>query len=97
MRDKPVHVAAYVETLQSHLVAPSAKQHLAAIGMLFDWLVIGQGIGVNPPSPVRGPKYSVKKGKTPVLSAGDPRILLDSIDEVGVSSGSVRAPLLDFS
>jgi integrase/recombinase XerD len=29
---------------------------------------------------VRGPKHSVKRGKTPVLSAAQARQLLDSID-----------------
>jgi site-specific recombinase XerD len=77
---EPVHVAAYIETLQRRLAAPSVKQHLAAIRMLFDWLVVGQVIAVNPASPVRGPKYSVKKGKTAVLSAEEARKLLDSID-----------------
>lgn len=77
---EPVHVAAYVETLQQRLAAPSVKQHLAAIRMLFDWLVVGQIIATNPASVVRGPKHSVKKGKTPVLTAEETRTLLDSID-----------------
>ena len=34
----------------------------------------------NPAAPVRGPKHVVKQGKTPVLSAGEARTLLDSID-----------------
>lgn len=76
---EPVHVAAYIETLQKRLAAPSVKQHLAAIRMLFDWLVVGQVIATNPASPVRGPKHSVKKGKTAVLSAAEARTLLDSI------------------
>jgi site-specific recombinase XerD len=80
LRDiEPVHVAAYVETLQVRMAAPSVKLHLAAIRMLFDWLVIGQVIAVNPASAVRGPKHSVKKGKTPVLTAEEARALLDSI------------------
>jgi Phage integrase, N-terminal SAM-like domain len=66
---EPIHVAAYIETLGLRLAAPSVKQHLAAIRMLFDWLVVGQVIAVNPASPVRGPQYSVKKGETAVLSA----------------------------
>jgi integrase len=65
--------------LQPRLAAPSVKVHLAAIRMLFDWLVVGQVIAVNPASPVRGPKHVVKKGKTPVLSADEARTLLDSI------------------
>ena|ERR1035437_8678259 len=60
---EPMHVAAYIEVLQTRLAAPSVKQHLAAVRMLFDWLVVGQVVAVNPASPVRGPKYSVKKGK----------------------------------
>ncbi len=77
---EPVHVAAYVEILQARLAAPSVKLHLAAIRMLFDWLVIGQVIAMNPASSVRGPKHSTKKGKTPVLAADEARTLLDSID-----------------
>lgn len=77
---EPVHVAAYVETLGLRISPPSVKLHLAGIRMLFDWLVIGQVIASNPASSVRGPKHSVKKGKTPVLGADEARALLDSID-----------------
>lgn len=48
--------------------------------MLFDWLVVSQVVPMNPASSVRGPSYVIKRGKTPVLSAGDARVLLDSID-----------------
>ena len=75
---EPMLVAAYVE---QHPGSPqTVKQHLAAIRMLFDWMVVGQVIPMNPASSVRGPRYSIKKGKTPVLSAQDARKLLDSID-----------------
>lgn len=77
---EPVHVAAYIETLRETLAPPSVKQHLAAIRMLFDWLVVGQQLAVNPAAAVRGPKHSVKKGKTPVLTAEEARTLLDAID-----------------
>jgi site-specific recombinase XerD len=81
LRDiEPVHVAAYIEILQTRLAAPSVKLNLAAIRMLFNWLVVGQVIAVNPASAVRGPKHSTKKGKTPVLTAEEARILLDSIE-----------------
>src|SRR5262249_12498676 len=65
---EPLHVAAYIEQLGQRLAKPSVKQHLAAIRMLFDWLVVGQVVATNPAAPVRGPKYTVKKGKTPVLA-----------------------------
>jgi site-specific recombinase XerD len=52
---EPVHVAAYIEMLRARLSAPSVKQHLAAIRMLFDWLVVGQIVATNPARAVRGP------------------------------------------
>ena len=58
----------------------SVKQHLAAIRVLFDYLVSGGIIEVNPAASVRGPKVVLTKGKTPVLSAADARTLLDAID-----------------
>ena len=77
---RPVHVAAYMESLKAELAAPSVKQQLAAIRELFDWLVVGQIVPMNPASSVRGPKHSTNKGKTIDLSAADTRLLLDSID-----------------
>ncbi len=74
---QPVVIAAYIEHHPGSV--PTVKQHLAAIRMLFDWLVIGQIVPMNPASSVRGPKYVVKRGKTPVLTAGEARTLLDSI------------------
>jgi site-specific recombinase XerC len=77
---RPVHIAAYVEGLQRKMAAPSVKQRLAALRMLFDWLVVGQVMPVNPASSVRGPRHVVKKGKTPVLSVDEARALLNIID-----------------
>jgi integrase len=76
---QPFHVAAFIKDLQDELSPPTVKQHLAALRMLFDWLVTGHVIDVNPAHAVRGPKYVVKKGKTPVLTADEARTLLDSI------------------
>ena len=93
LRDvQPVHVAAYIEELQQRIAAPSVKLQLAAIRMLFDWLVLGQIVPANPASVVRGPKHSIKKGKTPVLSADEARTLLDSID---IDHGSTERPRPD--
>src|SRR5688572_22991470 len=79
-RVEPIHVAAYIEQLGAAHSKPTVKQHLAAIRMLFDWLVTGQVVPVNPAHAVRGPRHSVRKGKTSVLSAEEMRQLLDSID-----------------
>jgi integrase/recombinase XerD len=78
---EPIVVATYVEELHAARSAPTVKLHLAAIRMLFDWLVTGQVLRVNPASSVRGPRHVVKKGKSPVLTAGQCRELLDSIDK----------------
>jgi site-specific recombinase XerD len=86
---EPVVVAAYVE--QHKGSRPTVKQHLAAIRMLFDWLVTGQVLPVNPAWSVRGPRHVVKRGKTPVLSAAEARTLLDSIDVAALSGLRDRA------
>ena len=77
---EPLHVAAYIEALQRNYEKPSVKQHLAALRMLFDWLVTGGILSINPAHAVRGPKHVVKRGKTPVLTVDQARALLDSID-----------------
>jgi len=64
---EPIHVAACIEYLMTIYAPPTVKQHLAAIRMCFDWLVTGQIVPSNPAASVRGPKYVVKRGKTPVL------------------------------
>lgn len=74
---KPVVVASYIEN--HPMAAPTVKQHLAAIRMLFDFLVTGQIVPMNPASSVRGPKHVVRRGKTPVLTSDQARTLLDSI------------------
>jgi integrase/recombinase XerD len=76
----PMHVAAYVEQLGRTHSKPTVKQHLAAIRMLFDWLVTGHIMETNPAHAVRGPKHSVRKGKTSVLSAEEMHELLAAID-----------------
>src|SRR5262245_61368871 len=79
-RVEPIVVAAYIEKMQRDFSAPTVKQSLAAIRMLFDWMVLGQVLPTNPASAVRGPKHVVKRGKTSVLTADQARQLIDSID-----------------
>jgi site-specific recombinase XerD len=88
----PTTVAAYIESHPGS--APTKKQHLAAIRMLFDWLVTGQVIDVNPAASVRGPKHVVRKGKTLVLSAEDARTLLDSIEIEREEKDGTKTPLV---
>jgi integrase/recombinase XerD len=76
---KSYHVSAYLEELGRDHSAPTVKQHLATLRMLYDWLILGRVVELNPAQAVRGPKHVVKKGKTPILNAADARLLLDSI------------------
>lgn len=75
-----VHVAAYVEELHKARSAPTAKLRLAALRHLFDWMVVGQIMPVNPAASVRGPRHIVRRGKTPVLDPQEARQLIDAID-----------------
>jgi site-specific recombinase XerC len=69
---------------------PTAKLRLAAIRHLFDWLVKGHVLPLNPAASVRGPRHVVRKGQTPMLEPKEARKLLDSVD---ISrSGSAIAP-----
>jgi site-specific recombinase XerD len=87
----PVLVAAYVHDLEQSVSAPTVKQHLAAIRMLFDYLVTGHVMAINPAAAVKGPKYVIKIGKTPVLTAAETRELLDSIDTATLTGLRDRA------
>ena len=77
---QPVHVATWIEASTRELAAPSVKLRLAALRHLFDWLVNGQVVPVNPAHTVRGPRHVVTSGQTPVLDPAEARVLLDSID-----------------
>jgi len=77
---QPIHVATWIEELGTTHSVPTVKQRLAGIRALFDWLVIGQVMPVNPAASVRGPRHIVRRGKTPVLDPAEARQLLDAID-----------------
>jgi site-specific recombinase XerD len=86
---RPLHIAAYVEQFRG--APPSIKQNLAAIRMLFDWMVIGGALAANPAAAVRGPKHIVKIGKTPILEGGEVRHLLESISTSDIGGLRDRA------
>jgi len=88
---EPIHVAAFVEDQLREHSLPMVKQRLAALRMLFDWLVVGQVLPVNPAHAVRGPRHSQKKGKTPLLNVEEARALLDSIDAASLPGLRDRA------
>ena len=86
-----LHVAAYIERLGRAHPAPTVKRHLAAIRHLFDYLATGGILPFNPAAAVRGPKHSVKRGKTPVLASDEARQLLDAIDTATLAGLRDRA------
>lgn len=77
---RPIHVATWVESLIGSYSTASVKQQLAAVKMLFNWMVVGQEIPFNPAASVKSPRLIVRKGKTPVLDPEEARTLLNSID-----------------
>lgn len=78
---EPLHVASWMEQLKvDGLSPPTRKQRLAGLRSLFDWMILGQEMDINPAAAVRGPKHSVKRGKTPVLSPDETRQILEAIN-----------------
>lgn len=90
---RPLHMAAYIEAKQRVLSAPSVKQHLAGLRMLFNWLVVGQVLPTNPALFVKGPKFSRQVGITPILEATQMRELLDSIESTSLKGLRDRAAI----
>ena len=88
---QPIHVAAFVETQLKLHAKPTVKLRLAALRMLFDWMVVGQVIPTNPAHAVRGPRHSQRRGKTPVLQADEARTLIDAIDATSLPGLRDRA------
>lgn len=76
-----LHVSSWVEAmLRDDQSAPTVKLRLAGLRQLFQALVRERVIAINPAAIVRGPRHSVRRGKTPVLSVEEARQLLDTID-----------------
>jgi site-specific recombinase XerD len=90
---EPVHVAMYIEQLGKEKSAPTIKQHLAAIRQLFDYLVVGQIVPLNPASSVKSPKHVVTEGKTPILTDEEIRTLFAQFDESNLIDVRDRAML----
>ncbi len=76
---EPVHIAVWLEVRMREASRPTVKQELAGIRRLFDWLTVRQVVSSSPAAAVRGPKHTVRRGTTPVLSAAECRRFLRSI------------------
>ncbi len=76
---EPVHIAVWLEERMREASRPTVKQELAGIRRLFDWLTVRQVVSSSPAAAVRGPKHTVRRGMTPVLSVAECRSFLRSI------------------
>jgi len=77
---RSIHVSLYIESIGERFAPQTVKQRLAALRGLFDWLARHGVLETNPAAPVRGPSYTVKRGKTPILTAAEAKRLIESID-----------------
>jgi site-specific recombinase XerD len=92
----PIYPVTVVTYVKQHPASPSTvKQVLAAIRIVFDYLVTGKAVPINPAACVRGPKYVVKRGRTPALKAGQARQLLHST-ETDTTVGLRHRPALSL-
>ncbi len=77
----PAHIGAWLDHMETRgLAAPTIKLRLAGLRRMFDKLVFDRVLVVSPAAVVKGPGYSVEKGKTPVLTGEQTLQLLDAID-----------------
>jgi len=77
---EPNHISLYIATLKAKGRAEATrKQHLAALREWFAYLTVKRIVATNPAQPVKGPKLSVTRGKTPILDAEEAGELLRSI------------------
>jgi len=81
----PVVVAGYIEERGRTCSKASVKQTLAGLRVLLDYLVVGHVLEFNPAAAVRGPRLTIRKGKTPVLTAAEARRFLDTIDTTTIA------------
>jgi site-specific recombinase XerD len=77
---RSIHVSAYVEHIGERFAPQTVKQRLAALRGLFDWLARHGVLETNPAAPVRGPAYTIRRGKTPILTAAEAKRLIESIE-----------------
>ncbi|QJX01351.1 tyrosine-type recombinase/integrase [Frigoriglobus tundricola] len=89
---QPGHVGRYMAQHPGSVA--TKKQHLAAIRKLFDQMVVRHAIALNPAASVRGERYAVTEGKTPMIPVEQARALIASLDvSAGVVSLRDRAVL----
>ena len=76
---EPIHVGAYLKSMADSFEKPTIKQHLAAIRMLFDYLVVGQVLALNPAHavPRAEARHQARQDAGPHAARGTPAARLD--------------------
>lgn len=87
----PLHVAGWVRSLEGEYSLATTKQCLAAVRMLFDWLALSGVVPTNPAKYVKGPRYSVRRGTTPVVDPDEVKRLFASLGNSTISDLRDRA------
>src|SRR5467141_1578066 len=77
---EPITVAAYIEMLQRQAAAPTVKQHMAAIRMMFSWLTEKGVLAMNSAREVKTERFSRTEGKTPAFVEGEVQKLLNAVE-----------------
>lgn len=77
----PLHVSSWLDDMTARrLAVTTIKQRLAGLRMLLNALIRAQVLRISPVAVIKGPRHSVTKGKTPILSGDETAQLLASID-----------------
>lgn len=77
----PLHISAWLDQLEAEGCSVlTIKARLAAVRRVFQSLAADRVIVSDPATVVRGPTYSAKRGKTPVLAPEEARQIIDNID-----------------
>lgn len=78
---RSIDVSDWVAAMEDSGVSiPTIKQRLAAARRFFNELMTAGRLDGNPAAIVKGPRYRIDIGKTPVLTTDEVRTLLDSIN-----------------
>lgn len=77
----PLHISAWLDQLEADDCSVlTIKARLAAVRRVFQSLAADRIIASDPATVVRGPTYSARRGKTPVLTPDEARQIIDCID-----------------
>ena len=90
---RPTHVAQWRDLLLKTHSPTTVKQHMSAVKRLFDWLQLRDIINSNPVQPVRPPRLTRRKARSPALKPAEVVRLFDAIDDETVTDLRDRAAL----